>query len=87
MGHECAGGDITRETTYSTIYPYHPQIEVTDDGLYLIPDDWTTLTAKNAREVIMDTLDEEYFYYHDKMRLVDEKTFAEQMAALIDVIE
>ena len=42
------------------------------------------MTAKNAREVIMDTLDEEYFYYRDKMRLVDEKTFAEQMAVLID---
>ena len=87
LGHEYAGGDITRETIYSTIYPYHPQIEVTNDGSYLISQDWTTLTAKNAREVIMDTLDEEYFYYRDKMRLVDEITFAEQMAILIDSIK
>ena len=87
LGHEYAGGDITRETVYSTIYPYHPQIEVTNDGSYLVSRDWTTLTAKNAREVIMDTLDEEYFYYCDKMRLVDEKTFAEQMAVLINNIQ
>ena len=46
-------------SVYSTIYPYHPQIEVTNDGSYLISQDWTTLTAKNAREVIMDTLDVE----------------------------
>ena len=87
LGHEYTGGDITRETVYSTIYPYHPQIEVTNDGSYLVSQDWTTLTAKNAREVIMDTLDEENFYYRDKMRLVDEKNFAEQMAVLIDNIQ
>ena len=87
LGHEYAGGDITRETIYSTIYPYHPQIEVTNDGSYLVSADWTTLTAKNAREVIMDTLDDEFFYYRDKMRLVDERTFAEQMAILIDSIK
>ena len=85
--YKYVSGDITRETVYSTIYPYHPQIEVTDDGSYLVSQDWTTLTAKNAREVIMDTLDEENFYYRDKMRLVDEKTFAEQMAVLVDNIQ
>ena len=86
LGHEYAGGDITRETVYSTIYPYHPQIEVTDDGSYLVSQDWTTLTAKNAREVIMDTLDEGDFW-KDKMYLVDENTFAEQMAVLVDNIQ
>ena len=80
--HEYAGGDITRESRYSTIYPYHPQIEVTNDGYYLISQDWTTLAAKNARKVIMDTLEEEN-YYQDKMCLVDGNTFAEQMAVLI----
>ena len=85
--YKYVSGDITRETVYSTIYPYHPQIEVTDDGSYLVSQDWTTLTVKNAREVIMDTLDEEYFYYRDKMRLVDGKTFAEQMGVLIGNIQ
>ena len=37
LGHEYAGGDITRESRYSTVYPYYPQIEVTDGGFYIIP--------------------------------------------------
>ena len=82
FGHEYAGGDITRETAYSTIYPYHPQIEVTKDGSYVVSEDWTTLTAKNAREIIMDTLDDDDFW-KDKMYLIDEKNFEEQMAILI----
>lgn len=87
LGHEYAGGDITRESRYSTIYPYHPQIAVTDDGSYLIPKDWSTLTAVNARDVIMDTLDEEYSYYQDKMCLVDADTFASQMSVLVSRIK
>lgn len=35
--HEWAGGDISRESIYSTIYPYHPQIEVTADESFIIP--------------------------------------------------
>lgn len=83
-GHEYAGGDITRETRYSTIYPYHPQIAVTDDGSYVISKDWKTLTAVNARDIIMDdTLDGEYAYYQDKMCLVDADTFTRQMSVLV----
>ncbi len=82
--HEYAGGDITRDSRYSTIYPYHPQIEVTNDGSYLVSQDWTTLTANNAKEVIMDTLDDDF--WKDKMYLVDENTFSNQMAVLIDSI-
>lgn len=85
LGHEYAGGDITRETAYSTIYPYHPQIEVTGDGSYLVSQDWTTLVENNAKKVIMDTLDDQD-YWADKMYLVDENTFANQMAVLIDSI-
>lgn len=86
FGHEYAGGDITRETVYSTIYPFHPQIEVTNDGWYVVSEDWTTLTSKNVREIIMDTLDDDDFW-KDKMYLVDEKTFEEQMAVLISDIK
>ena len=84
-GDEYAGGDIKRETAYSTIYPYHPQIEVTSDGSYLVSKDWTTLVENQAREVIMDTLDDED-YWKDKMYLVDENTFAKQMTILIEGI-
>lgn len=81
-----AGGDINRESRLSTVYPYHPQIEVTNDGSYLVSDDWTTLTAKNAVKVVMDTSDDDNYYY-DKMRLIDADTFAEQMDILISGIE
>ncbi len=86
LGHEYAGGDIARETAYSTIYPHHPQIEVTNNGSYLISNDWAILVARNAKEVIMDTL-EDGDYWKDKMRLVDGNTFAEQMAILIRSIK
>lgn len=84
--HEYAGGDIARETVYSTIYPYHPQIEVTNDGSYVVSQDWTTLVANNAKEVIMDTLDDDDFW-KDKMYLVDGKTFEKQMAILLSNIK
>lgn len=86
LGHEYAGGNITRESKYCTIYPEHPQIEVTDDGFYLISDDWETLVRKNAKEVIMDTLEDGDFW-KEKMYLVDGNTFAEQMSALIGGIK
>lgn len=85
LGHEYAGGDITRETPYSTLYPFHPQIEVTSDGSYIVSQDWETLTA-NAIEIVMDTLDDDDFW-KDKMYLVDGKTFEEQMEILFSNIE
>lgn len=81
-----AGGDVTRESAYSTVYPYHPQIEVTKDGSYFVSQNWTTLVANNAKKVIMDTLDYDNFW-NDKMYLVDKKTFEEQMAILISNIK
>lgn len=81
-----AGGDIARESRLSTIYPYHPQIEVTNEGAYLISGDWTILTAKNAVKVIMDTLVDDN-YFQDKMYLVDADTFEEQMSVLINNIK
>ncbi len=43
------------------------------------------MVEKNAKEVIMDTLDVED-YWKDKMYLVDENTFANQMTILIERI-
>lgn len=79
LGHEYAGGDITRDSRYSTIYPYHPQIAVTEDGSYFLSKDWTTLTAVNARDVVFENPSGEY---RDNMCLVDANTFARQMAIL-----
>lgn len=80
---EYASGDIKRDSIYSTVCQYHPQIEVTDDGYYLISKDWTTLTSVNAKDVIMDTEDLKDSYFKNKMCLIDADTFAEQMEILV----
>ena len=84
VGDGYAGGNITRAGIYSSIYPFQPPIQVTTDGLYLVCGYWKTLTAKNAKKVIMD---ESYDgSYRDIMYLVDENTFEQQMKVLIEKI-
>ncbi|MGN0339794.1 MAG: hypothetical protein ACI4D0_04785 [Lachnospira sp.] len=80
--HEWAGGDISRESRYSTIYPYHPQIEVTKDGWYIVSNDWTTLISQDAVKIDMDTMESDNYYY-DKMYLIDKESFERQMNLLI----
>lgn len=86
LNDDFAEDDIKRESGLSIIYPYHPQIEITNDGEYLISDDWKTLTEKNSKKVIMDTLDDNNYYY-DKMCLIDEDSFAQQISILISELE
>ncbi len=80
--HELAPGDFTRDSIYSTVYPYHPQITKTEDGNYLVTSDWQTLTADPCREVIADEDDFEP-YYQDKLRLVYGDDFAERLYLLV----
>ncbi|MBR3262667.1 MAG: hypothetical protein IKF93_06075 [Lachnospiraceae bacterium] len=80
--HELAPGDFTRDSIYSTVYPYHPQITKTEDGNYLVTSDWQTLTADPCREVIADEDDFEP-YYQDKLRLVYGDDFAERLHLLV----
>ena len=82
LGHEYAGGDITRESRLSTVYPYHPQTQVTEDGAYIVCRDWSTLT-QGGRLIDMDTLEEDS-YWKDKMYLVDGETFRQQMKVLTE---
>lgn len=51
---EYAGGDLTRDSRYTTLYPHHPQIEVTADGKYLVSTDWQTLCSADDANVYMD---------------------------------
>ena len=85
--HELAPGDFTRDSIYSTIYPYHPQITRTEDGNYLLTSDWQTLAAEPCREVIINGADfdtgEEYSDYQDGFRLVYGDDFAERLSLLI----
>lgn len=81
-------GDVTRDSVYSTFYIHHPQIEVTEDGCYIVPDDWETLCAGEAREIVMDVgvYSAEGEFYENRMRLVSGAVFEEQMLKLADSI-
>lgn len=72
-------GDITRESKYSCIYPYQPQIEVTEDNKYMFPDTWKTFMSENPRKVIVDDVDG----YSD-MYLLESENFEIAMGKLID---
>lgn len=83
-----ASGDISRDSPYSTIYTFHPQIEVTTDGNYVVSSDWETLVSSNSRIIYMDTVSEkEAGYYDDKMRLVDANTFEIQLKLLLERVK
>ena len=79
---EIASGDLSRDSVYSTEYPFHPQITRTEDGNYLVTTDWPSLTADPCRVVNMD--EESYDgLYKDQLRLVYAEDFAERMITLI----
>lgn len=88
--HELAPGDFARDSIYSTIYAYHPQITKTEDGNYLLTNDWQTLAAYPCREVVIDKdplntgVDAFEPFYQDRFRLVYGDDFAERLSALIE---
>lgn len=80
-GQKYLSGETKRESKYSTLYPFHPQIEKTDSG-YLFTADWKTLVAEETKEVTVDVpLFEEY--YADKLRLNSEDVFERQFEQLL----
>ena len=81
---EIASGDLSRDSVYSTEYPFHPQITRTEDGNYLVTTDWPSLTADPCRIVNMD--EESYDgLYKDQLRLVYAEDFAERMRSMIRI--
>ncbi|NLK96224.1 MAG: hypothetical protein GX275_13735 [Clostridiales bacterium] len=83
---EVLSGDIQRESIYSTIYPFHPQIEVTDRG-YIVTTDWETLMEGEKKHITMDVELSEYgSFYKDKMMLIPKDSFSTQMGILIEKI-
>ena len=50
---EYAGGDLTRDGRYTTLYPFHPQIEVTLDGNYVVTSDWESLCTEDAQNIFL----------------------------------
>ena len=80
-------GNITKDSSYSTYYPYHPQIEVTLDNCYIVPDEWETLAVPEAAKIIMDVeLEGDYGRYKDKMLLLPEELFCIRMELLVQKI-
>lgn len=51
---EYAGGDLTRDGKYTTLYPFHPQIEVTLDGNYMVTSDWESLCTEDAQDILLN---------------------------------
>ena len=76
-------GDIVRESKFSTVYPYHPQIEVTKDSKYIVSENWKTLISEKAREIVVDLKDKDNYVYF-QMYLLDGDTFKNAMNRLID---
>ena len=80
-GQKYLSGDTKRESIYSTLYPFHPQIERTDRG-YLFTYDWVSLVTDETKAVTVDIpLAEEY--YADKMRLNSADVFERQFKQLL----
>lgn len=61
---EYAGGDLTRDGRYTTLYPHHPQIEVTSDGDYIVTTEWGTLCPDSARDIDLDVPENTLVEYH-----------------------
>lgn len=82
-GQKYLSGDTKRESKYSILYPFHPQIEKTDKG-YLFTSDWKSLITKDTQTVTVDIpMNEELSYYADKMRLNSAEVFEKQFKVLL----
>lgn len=81
--NDITNGDLSRDSVYSTVYPFHPQILKTEDGNYLVTTDWATLAAEPCREVIMENDSDSLGDYHDRVRLVFGDAFAERLTQVI----
>lgn len=82
-GQKYLSGDTKRESRYSILYPFHPQIEKTDKG-YLFTSDWKSLITKDTKTVTVDIpMNEEFSYYADKIRLNSTDVFERQFKQLL----
>ncbi len=82
-GQKYLSGDIKRESIYSIVYPFHPQIEKTEKG-YLFTSDWEGLVTEKTKNVTLDiSLTAQEEYYTDKMKLNTEDVFQEQFTKLL----
>lgn len=81
-GQPLASGNLTRASSLTTLYPFHPQITVTEDGNYLVTADWETLAAEPCQTVRTD----DPGFYGDQLRLLGPDIFAERLTALLKAL-
>ena len=74
-------GSNILESSFYTMYQFHPQIEKVSGG-YIVPDDWKTLVTSDCMTIIMD-VDEPSKYYYGSMYYVPESVFGEKMSLLL----
>lgn len=76
-------GDIKRESVYSVLYPFHPQIERVNEG-YVVVDEWDTLVSGEKEKITVDVdLSESDESYRDSMYLVSKEVFAEKLEEVL----
>ena len=76
-GDKIAGGDSRYDSDIRIIYPYHEQIEITQDGYYVVSTEWKTIVAES--KTVVHT--EEPGLY--PLRLLNAKEFGNGMGKLI----
>lgn len=76
------GGPESPESNLSVLYPFAPQIEVTQDGQYLFPDHWTTLINSTTQTVTMDG--ENTSGYYGEMKLRSDADFETNFQKIVD---
>lgn len=77
-GRKIAGGDSRYDSDIRIVYPYHEQIEMTEDGYYLVSTEWKTIAAEGNTVVQM----EEPGLY--SLRLLNASEFGNGMEKLIE---
>ena len=77
-------GNTKRESPYSTIYSFHPQIEAVKGG-YIFSDDWKSLNVNETESVTVDIeLSEIGKYYENKMKFLSKSDFEKNFKKVIE---
>ncbi len=80
---EYAGGDLKRDGSYTTLYPHHPQIEVTSDGDYIVTTDWETLCPDTARPIQLDIPENSLVEYHPENKASEDGLITTEWRTLL----
>lgn len=74
-------GSNILESSYYTLYQFHPQIEKVSGG-YVIPSDWKTLITDECTEIIID-IDKAEFPFSGSLYYVPESIFNDRIGLIL----